>query len=316
MITSESVDDFYAVEFENKFTLLPGPEFNPRLYRGQTKFHEQCFPTLYRKMDQLSIFVKILKNYEFYKFLLGSHPIIKELRQWVFDGKHFHIDLEGLAQHYGFSTTFIDVTRSKDVALFFAYCKLKNSLTNEYEPILDTNHYSVLYTIDFSRLYKHDTNFFNPIGFQGLPRPEEQKACSIPLFFGNDFNKLPHINYEYLKITPTESNKYYEMFEGGKALFPTEPTSNIAHEIKESKTIDIDVLENTFNLNLIPKYFTTINDAKKFLEANKYSVQEKNIKISSETRETIIKNWQQKLPTVLNKIKARFASDSTKDNKT
>jgi len=188
MTTDEN--DFMTVQYDNFFTLLPGPEFNPRLYRGQNSFHDPCLPGLYRKATQLTIFVNILKNYEFYKFLLGSHPIIYDLMQWVIDGKHFYIDLEGIAQHYEFSTTMIDVTRSKDVALFFAYCQ-RNYRTNKYEPILDETRQVILYTIDFFSLVKNNCELFNPIGFQGLPRPEVQKACSVPLRVGNDFTKQP-----------------------------------------------------------------------------------------------------------------------------
>ena len=308
MVTSGSDDDLYGIEYENRFTLLPGPEFNPRLYRGQTKYYDPCLPTLYRNATQISIFVSILKNFEFYKFLLGSHPIIYDLQQWVISGKHYHIDLEGLAQHYELSTTFIDVTRSKDVALFFAYC-YKNPSTGKYEPILDASHNSILYTVDFASLVKHDQTFFNPIGFQGLSRPEAQKACSIPLKYGIDFNKLPHVSYEVLKINPSESKKYFELFDGGRKLFPEDPTSDIAKEIKESSIIDADVLENVFRHNLIPPYFATTKDAKKFLESNGYSVREKSIALKPEIRKQVIEDWLRILPNISNKLKFRFVSE-------
>jgi len=65
---------------------------------------------------------------------LEECEIFGHLREWRIDGKYFKVDMEGLAAHCEFTTAMIDVSRSKDVAMFFALCE-KNG-TGQYAPIL------------------------------------------------------------------------------------------------------------------------------------------------------------------------------------
>lgn len=67
-VTSEDTESLLVVQIDGKhFSLLPGPEFSPRLYRGQPNFYEECLPSLFRKpMTQIKYLTDLLKKYEFY----------------------------------------------------------------------------------------------------------------------------------------------------------------------------------------------------------------------------------------------------------
>jgi hypothetical protein len=187
-VTSENDTDLCVVQTDdNHFSLLPGPEFSPRLYRGQTDFHDPCIPAIFRSMTPIGYLTALLKKYEFYKLIAGSHPIIGRLKNWLVDGKYFKIDFEGLSQHYEFATSMIDVTRSKDIALFFALCK-KNETSNRYVPIIDENHEAVLYTVNLKALAENTNPNFHVIGFQPLPRPDAQRAYALFVGYKENFN--------------------------------------------------------------------------------------------------------------------------------
>ncbi len=147
---SPDPDTYIPVQIDDKhFRLLPGPEFSPRLYRGQDAYYDKCVPSLHRLAEYYEYIVQEIKKWEFYK-LLFQHPAARYFDNWIIQNKMFSMNFEGLAQHYEFKTSMLDFSRSKDVAMFFAHCKLNEKL-NQYEPIRDENQITVLYTLDFKK---------------------------------------------------------------------------------------------------------------------------------------------------------------------
>ena len=251
-IASDNKADLLVVQTDdNHFSLLPGSEFSPRLYRGQPGFHKKCVPLLFRGLTQIKYLTDLLKKYEFCK-LMAEHPTIKYLQDWCIDGKHFKIYMEGLSAHYEFATPMLDVTKSKDIAMFFALCE-KNKKSNRYEPVTDENREVVLYTVDMKALLENSNSDFHVIGFQALLRPDAQKAYSLFVSHKQNFNTCPFVNYKKFRVNRKQSEKYFEMFEGGAKLFPSDVVDDMALEIKESREIDKEVLEVCFERHLIPK---------------------------------------------------------------
>lgn len=290
------------------FSLLPGPEFSPRLYRGQTTFHKKCVPSLFREpMAQIRYLTDILKKYEFYK-LMSQHPIIRYLQGWSIDGKYFKIDMDGLSAHYEFATPMMDVTKSKDVAMFFATCKRKDQKDNLYEPIIEEGHEIVLYTVDLKAMLEANHPDFHVIGFQALPRPGAQKAYSLFVGYKENLNVCPFVSHEIFRLNPKESEKYFEMFEGGAKLFPDDPVDNLAREIKQSIEIDSEIVEVCFERHWIPKVWKNTSDLKKFLNKFGYVVTEKHLEFSDDVRQRIIENWNNNPPLRPDMVKCRFVS--------
>jgi len=291
---------------DTQFSLLPGPEFSPRLYRGQPRFYEKCTSSLFRApITQIKYLTALLKKYEFYK-LMADHPIISYLNQWFIDGKQYKINMEGISGHYEFKTPMLDVTRSKDIAMFFALCERNKG--QKYEPIMDENREVVLYTIDISTLLIGSNSDLNIVGFQALPRPDVQKAFTIIVGKDDNFNNYPYVNCEKFKVNREQSKKYFEMFEEGKILFPSDLVDIKAIEIQRSLEIDREVLEVCFEKHWIPKIWPNLYELCIFLNKHRYRIVDKNLKFSEEEKYRIIKQWNESNTLSTDRVKCRLVS--------
>jgi len=308
-VASEDRDALLVVQTDdNHFNLLPGSEFSPRLYRGQTGFHEECVPLLFRNpITQIRYLTDLLKKYEFCKLMAG-HPIIRCLQDWCIDGKFFKIDMEGLSAHYKFATSMMDVTRSKDIAMFFALCEY-NKESNRYEPITDENHEVVLYNVDLKAMLENRNSDIHVIGFQALPRPDAQKAYSLFVDYNQNFNACPFVSREKFMVNRKQSEKYFEIFEGGAKLFPNDIVDEMAWEIKQSMEIDREVLEVCFERHLIPKIWANTSEIGKFLNGFGYVVSEKHLEFSDDVRRKIIEKWDNNPPLNAERVKPRLVTE-------
>lgn len=307
-VATENRDALFVVKTaDNHFSLLPGPEFSPRLYRGQTDCYEKCVPQFWRELTKIKYLTNLLKKYEFYKLMEG-HPIVMALQNWCIDGKFFKIDIEGLSAHYEFATSMMDVTKSKDIAMFFALCG-KNKKNNRYEPITDENHEVVLYTVDLKAMLETRNPDIHVIGFQALPRPDVQKAYSIFVGYNQNFNACPFVSREKFMVNRKQSEKYFEMFEGGAKLFPNDIVDEMAGEIKQSMEIDREALEVCFERHFIPKDWVNVSEVDKFLNEFGYVVSEKRLEFSDEVRRRIVEKWNNNSLLHADRVKCRFAAE-------
>lgn len=307
-VASEDRDALLVVQTDdNHFNLLPGPEFSPRLYRGQTDYYEECVPPLWRELTKIRYLTNLLKKHEFYKLMAG-HPIVRDLQDWCIDGKFFKIHIEGLSAHYEFATSMMDVAKAKDIAMFFALCE-KNKKSNRYEPITDENHEVVLYTVDLKAMLENRNSDIHVIGFQALPRPDAQKAYSLFVGYNQNFNACPFVSREKFMVNRKQSEKYFEMFEGGAKLFPNDIVDEMAWEIKQSMEIDREVLEVCFERHLIPKVWANASEVGKFLNEFGYVVSEKRLEFSDEVRRKIVEKWNNNPPLHADRVKCRFVSE-------
>lgn len=310
-VASEDPDSLCVVQTDdNHFSLLPGPEFSPRLYRGQPVFYEECLPSLFRKpITQIKYLTGLLKKYEFYKLMAG-HPIIRHLQGWYIEGKCFKVDMEGLAAHYDFATAMVDVSRSKDVAMFFALCE-KNG-TGQYVPIIDESRKVVLYTVNLKALLDSGSPDFHVIGFQAFPRPDAQKAYSLWLDHGENLNKCPFVSHQIFSVDRRESEKYFDIFEGGAKLFPNDPVNDMANKIRQSVEIDREVLETCLGRQWIPEVWENLTEITKFLGGYGYTVREKRLEFSDDAKKTIIEKWNNNPTLAADRVKCRFVAESAK----
>ena len=307
-VASKDRDTLLVIQtYAKHFSLLHGPEFSPWLYRGQTGFYKRRVPLLFRKATPIRYLTDLLKKYEFHK-LMAEHPIVRSLRNWYIDGKHFKIDMEGLSAHYEFATSMIDVTRSRDIAMFFALCE-KNKKSNRYEPITDESREVVLYTVDLKAWLENSNSSFHVIGFQALPRPDAQEAYSFLVRHKQNFSAWPFVSFKRFRVDRKQSERYFEMFEGGAKLFPNDVVDDMAREIKQSRQIDREVLEVCFEKDWIPKVWTGTAEVSKFLNEFGYVVTEKHLEFSNEVRKEIIAKWNTNPPLHADRVKCRFVSE-------
>jgi len=306
---TDDKDDYTVIRVgDGKFRLMPGPEFNPRLYRGQNRYYPDCKPSAYRNKRYPTYILNKIKLFEFIK-LISSSPVVELMRNLKIMEHSFSMDFHGLAQHYELETEMLDFTRSRDIAMFFALCA-KNEITNCYEPILDETREAVIYSLDIKKMIDSG-EMVNIIGMQPLSRPYKQKACSILLTARDNLNIKPYITYSKIKIDKKEAIRYYEMFEGGKALFPEEIVNSKAHEIKKSKVIDKEVVDFLFRKNIFPKNVNNEKDLMQLLNGENIQITDKTAELSFSQNEasSIINCWREIEKVLMARIRVRSVAD-------
>lgn len=163
----------YKVSNE-KFGVLAGKNLNPLIFRGENKEYKYFLPSAkrgpYTKSDHIKKekFLSVYKETPYYKYGMSYTDNF---------GYHMEIDLEAVAQHYGFKTNYLDVTRSRDVAEFFAYTYYDKG---EYHPITDFTKYTpCIYTADLHDIYKQRPSSLKLISGQIALRPCTQFAMAV-----------------------------------------------------------------------------------------------------------------------------------------
>lgn len=233
------------------FRLTPGPEFGPRLYRGQNKRYSPCRPSLYRVtgIDRAFWITKTMELGE----ALFQHPACLELMQWTIAGLAFDFNLEAIAQHYGYPTTYMDFSRSRDVAMFFATCAY-NAGDGSYTPLKSGS--AVLYTADLQALLQNDHGHARtlPLGLEPMPRPEAQRAFAIAFGPDEDLEGMHWVSSENFDICPSLSATYYEMFDGGRALFPPDPFDLLIDRMRRTSTFSVGSLERAIEFGFLPPH--------------------------------------------------------------
>ena len=220
--------------------LLPSmtaPFSSPFIYRGQTARFTPCFPGVFRGLGtaddfkQLSperrarCFIDRVRLEEFV-VALSLHPATAYAREI---GLRIHP--YALAQHYEITTDRIDLTQDHRVAAFFA---TNTRIAGKWLPVEEGT--GVVYRIDFSACMNHFKERFEWIGKQALPRPGEQKGCTLSLPLGMDFESLPVEIYTF-PHNGASGQRLNEFFSGGGALFPPDAMAEVADTIRQAPTI-------------------------------------------------------------------------------
>lgn len=231
---------------EGSMRILPSPcaaFSSPFLYRGQTTRYSPCLPGVFRGMplvdhpqkllneDRAKLFLARVRLKEFLA-ALPYHPAYAYSQELG-----LAISGEALAQHYEISTDRIDLTQDPEVAAFFATNERDENGT--WHPVREGQ--GVIYRAVISHLRqvlgeeREDT--LEWIGKQAWPRPGEQKAWTLQLPLGVDFEKFPVdvLTFDHREICGAEFNK---RFAQGRKLFPLDVLSELADQARASPIVD------------------------------------------------------------------------------
>lgn len=219
--------------------LMPTSQSPFTYYRGQSRYHDPCMPSLYRKdkngkmPTEEDIAYNRLKICEF-SLLLESHPVFRELCQNIF------VDYVAMAQHYGLTTEFLDVTNSKWVAAFFA-CTGYDWKTDAYYPVGREYHegFGVMYITnwDVGNLPEEFYEKNGVIGYQYFARPTKQSSFGYRMEKGENFNRSPFFKKIFFRHDLEASTIVYEMSYRQKRFIPKDSLSTLARKISESKEV-------------------------------------------------------------------------------
>lgn len=224
----------------NVVRLMPMSQTPYTFYRGQSRYYEQCLPSLFRKKangehpTEVDIAYNRLKICEF-ELLLATHPVFCEL------SNNISVNPVALAQHYGLTTEYLDITNSKWVAAFFASTWYDNN-TDTYHPVGRDfcEGYGVMY---ISKPYGEtgiNEDFFEKngvIGYQYFDRPTKQSSFGYRMQPGEDFNDSPYFEKIFFRHDMEASQIVYDMSYKQHRFIPNDSLSKLARQIAESKEI-------------------------------------------------------------------------------
>ena len=218
------------------------------LFRGQTRRHRPCLPTVVRgfpeetavsRLDehhQATLILNLAKTAWFNLNLRETPPM-----RWM-SQKKVAFDETAVAQHYELPTGYIDLSESFDVAAFFASCQF-NPVTSFWEPVGEGE--GIVYMVD--RTVVGMQPYVKPVCLQPFPRPSEQWGWVHEMSLGEDFDRLPHVRKMVFKHDGELSKAIAARFKHGSALFPRDPLSDLAMRIKTAKTLPKYVLDKVAN---------------------------------------------------------------------
>lgn len=244
-LVSESADInlWMPVEIENgKWATMPGPEFCSRLYRGQNARYVPCVASIFRHPSVTEYLTRITKLTEFC-VICDRHPGVVEVKDWTIADCKASFDGESQSQHYELPTTLLDFSRSREVAEFFARCRLVSGEDRVWEPVPASEFSAVLYTVDLALLLGDEKTAtqFGLTGPSPFLRPHRQKAVGLYLR-GDCLSKQPYVVEQVLDYSASRANELLELFDGGRALFPDDVMGRIAQRIKASRDIAREAL--------------------------------------------------------------------------
>lgn len=223
--------------------LLPTSRTAFTFYRGQSEYHTKCLPSLYRyegeKLEEETL-RSYLQTAEMI-LLMKSPPVIR----WIESGGIMHDKLglvrlpvmyDGLAQHYGIKTCYLDLTNDIWCAAFFA----ATTYDGAYHPVVVTKdmsfkkQYGVLYMLDY-RVNSENPDFSKdnilPIGLQYFNRPGKQNALVIAMQDLRDLHKLPRLKRIFFRHDTEASKLIYTLSQFGKQFITEDPFAKLVKEI-------------------------------------------------------------------------------------
>jgi len=226
---------------------LPGPEFCPRLYRGQSRLYQSCKPSIFRDGLILKYLANVAKLLEFYSYLEAS-PGVHILNNHEIRGCKGKVNYELQAQHYGVASTILDFSRSRDIAEFFARCRPTPSTSDEvsWEAIPQREFHGVLFTVDLAKIFRSE--FYRDALALSSPspflRPHRQKAVGLQLI-SEDLAHTPFVTQENLAYSDRRVSELLETYARGEFLFPDDVMSRISQRLCDTNAIRCEALEAT-----------------------------------------------------------------------
>lgn len=316
LITDSSQDLLTPLQTsEYGFRFMPASEFSPRIYRGENEFHPVCVPNLYRPgIRPIDALFWRAKWYEL-SLLLNHHPAVIDLRESRIGNLTYAFVLESIAQHYQYKTTLLDFSRSKDVAMFFATCQY-NEEHRMYQP-LQTGTAS-FYTADLGALIKerHHKEGFVPLGFEPLPRPEAQKALGVRLMPNENLNDMPWVVRQDIDITPELSEHYYQLFDGGAKLMPTNPFDSEIQRLVTDNALSPDTVAFAIAENFIPPHPQGLTGALHEFTAAGYNIKQPAPPPDTQLLNSAQQDWANRQQEFYQKIQLRGVCGHLKEGQT
>lgn len=213
-------------ETEDEVGLIPTGRMGMNFFRGENTYHEPCLSSIGRRgnLSQSEFNKKRLLSHlqtAELKLLLKTHPVVKELLQ-----QKFYFPYEGLAQHYGISTSCLDLTNEIWTAAFFAVTQYHPE--NDSYSIYDKDGYGILYHYAANNLDRR----LSIIGMNYFNRPGKQSGYAYKMAEGENLNQNQDFKKLFFRHDKHANERVYEYNAEGLKLFPKDGLFDLVRGIK------------------------------------------------------------------------------------
>lgn len=303
-IAFDDMEGLYAMgNIDNKVVLRSGTDMTHYQYRGQIEDFGICNANLFRENTKEQIFLEICRTIAF-ENLLDKHPYLKLIKNMRFNDSEFYINNTAIAQHYELKTPFLDLTSNFDVASFFATSKY-NPISKNYEPYYNSSKLGVIYI--YHEMHSSEMPF-EYIGWQGLSRPEEQRASIYHLKPNEDFTLVKGVEKHYFKHSLSTSQKIWNNFNQGKLLFPDDSAGELANECKKLTSFTEEEINSaSIRLNEWTNMTLTENNLEEIYEKLNINIVKSTALSWNSLIDISSLYWMEKFDTMSRKIKYRMA---------
>lgn len=217
-------------------------------YRGQLKYFDSCLPVLYRYKGEELERQRLLSKFQISEMILvmQTHPVINDFMTGALNvpllGKiKLPILYEGLAQHYGINTEYLDLTNNIWSAAFFASAKFLDGKYYPYEikenAKLDDRYgviYRLKYGVDEGKVKSFSKDMISPIGLQYFNRPGRQCAFVKKMSENENFNDTQSLEKIYFRHDNDANRLVFTLCQMGKQFYVEDSLANVVDEIRKN----------------------------------------------------------------------------------
>ena len=243
-----------ALEFP---VLMPTSRTPYTFYRGQNHYYEPCKPSLNRfkeedlPKEQLRSYLQTAEMI----LVMRTHPVIRFIEENPIQvGNWGQVQLavmfDGLAQHYGINTCYLDLTNDIWTAAFFAATKSSDNITYHPFTIDESTRFDDTYGVLYRRVFgcnssesERDLTEVMPIGLQYFNRPGRQCGFVRKMSEAEDFNTLPQWQRIFFRHDNAASRLIYTLSQFGKKYMPDDAFADVVKSIVSQKKISIHSVE-------------------------------------------------------------------------
>lgn len=268
--------------------LMPTSQSPFKFFRGQSRYHSPCVPSLFRETangipTDEDIAANRIKICEF-RNLIMTHPVFREVSYNTYP------DIIAIAQHYGLATDYLDITNSKWVAAFFASTRYDYN-SDTYIPVGRdyAEGYGVMYISN--EFNESNWHFFNQncvIGYQYFARPSKQSSFGYKLSIGEDFDESPYFDKLFFRHDLESSQIVFEMSYRQNRFIPKDILSKLARTIGKSTEVTRCAINNCWNIFYKEKELTFLENVCKY---KNWKIREDNKPIVEFSKNVLQSDW-------------------------
>ena len=233
--------------------LMPTSRTPYTFYRGQNHYYEPCKPSLNRfkeedlPKEQLRSYLQTAEMV----LVMRTHPVIRFIeKNPIHIGKLGQVQLavmyDGLAQHYGINTCYLDLTNDIWTAAFFAATQSSDNITYHPFTVNESTRFDDTYGVLYRRVFDcsspevgKELNEVMPIGLQYFNRPGRQCGFVRKMSENEDFNILPRWQRVFFRHDNAANRLIYTLSQFGKKYMPDDAFADVVKSIISQKKVSI-----------------------------------------------------------------------------